>query len=268
MANIVLTKSSGEEEIRSYFNAILELSKADNEFPVTLDEVWMLVYPRKDHAVRELRNSFHQDVDYKVFLKAGENLKGGRPAEEYHLTIPCLEFFIARKVRRVFEVYRQVFHAVAKAVFKVPKTYSEALRLAADQQEQLEAQQQKVQMLESENAVISEERDRLLPKAQYTDEVLQSGSTYTFTQVAHDLGLRSVHALLSELFRRKVLFRQSGQIQPTAKVAEKGYFKTRTAKFFRSDGSVGTTLSTVVTESGRAYLHSLLNEKGGAPCLR
>lgn len=127
---------------------------------------------------------------------------------------------------------------------------------------------QRVQMLESENAAITEERDKLLPKAQYTDEVLQSGSTYTFTQVAHDLGMRSVHALLSELFRRKVLLRQSGQIQPTAKVADKGYFKTRTAKFFHSDGSVGTTLSTVVTESGRVYLHSLLNGKGGAPCLR
>ena len=29
------------------------------------------------------------------------------------LSVPCLEFFIARKVRPVFEVYRQVFHKVA-----------------------------------------------------------------------------------------------------------------------------------------------------------
>ena len=29
------------------------------------------------------------------------------------LSVPCLEFFIARKVRQVFEVYRQVFHKVA-----------------------------------------------------------------------------------------------------------------------------------------------------------
>ena len=135
-------------------------------------------------------------------------------------------------------------------------------------QNRLEEAKARIQMLEGENKVITEERDRLLPMASYTKEVLQSGSTYTFTQVAHDLGMRSVHALLSELFRRKVLVRQSGQIQPTAKVADKGYFKTRTAKFFHSDGSVGTTLSTVVTESGRVYLHSLLNGKGGAPCLR
>ena len=38
------------------------------------------------------------------------------------LSVPCLEFFIARKVRSVFEVYRQVFHKVASGeiVHSVP----------------------------------------------------------------------------------------------------------------------------------------------------
>ena len=35
---------------------------------------------------------------------------GGRPVENYFLSLSCLEFFIARKVRAVFEVYRKVFH--------------------------------------------------------------------------------------------------------------------------------------------------------------
>ena len=30
---------------------------------------------------------------------------------EYWLSVSCLEFFIARKVREVFDVYREVFHA-------------------------------------------------------------------------------------------------------------------------------------------------------------
>nr|DAF71380.1 MAG TPA: hypothetical protein [Caudoviricetes sp.] len=37
----------------------------------------------------------------------------GRPQNTYMLSIPCLEYLIARKVRPVFEVYRQVFHKVA-----------------------------------------------------------------------------------------------------------------------------------------------------------
>jgi hypothetical protein len=45
--------------------------------------------------------------------------------------------FIAKRVPAVFEVYRQVFHAVRKS-FQVPTTFSQALRLAAEQQEQIE----------------------------------------------------------------------------------------------------------------------------------
>ena len=115
---IILSKESSESEIKAYFNAVLKLSQSDNEFPINLDEVWMLVYPRKDHAVRELvdGSQFIEGVDYQVFLKNGENPKGGRPTNEYRLTVSCMEFFIARKVRPVFEVYRQVFHKTAQKV--------------------------------------------------------------------------------------------------------------------------------------------------------
>lgn len=37
------------------------------------------------------------------------------------LSVPCLEFFIARKVRPVFEVYRQVFHKVASGELMQPE---------------------------------------------------------------------------------------------------------------------------------------------------
>lgn len=90
-------------------------------------------------------------------------------------------------------------------------------------QRTIEDRERRIQMLESENSAIVQERDSLLPMANYTKEVLQSTSTYTLTQVAHDLGMRSVHVLLRELCERRVLFRQSGQWQPTAKVAGRGH---------------------------------------------
>lgn len=118
--NQILTKQSSDNEIRSYFNAILELSKSDKEFPVNLDEVWMLVYNRKEEAVRSLTTSdlFIQGVDYQILRRNAENSKRGRPASDYYLTVPCLEFFIARKVRAVFEIYRQVFH------YQISKSFS------------------------------------------------------------------------------------------------------------------------------------------------
>ncbi len=40
----------------------------------------------------------------------------GRPTQVFMLSVSCLEFFIARKVRPVFEVYRKVFHKVVDMV--------------------------------------------------------------------------------------------------------------------------------------------------------
>lgn len=126
-----LTKQSTDQEIKAYFEEVLRLSRDSEEFPVNLDEVWPLVYSRKDKAVRALQSNdlFMQGIDYQVFPQNGENSIllpqngeqdgkrtkqwGGNNQVTYMLSVPCLEFFIARKVRPVFEVYRQVFHKVA-----------------------------------------------------------------------------------------------------------------------------------------------------------
>lgn len=103
-----LTKQSSDSEIKAYFNAVLKLSKSDNEYPINLDEVWPLVYSEKSKAVRALKENFIENVDFSTVAQNGE---GGKFATTYYyLTLSCMEFFIARKVRPVFEVYRKVFH--------------------------------------------------------------------------------------------------------------------------------------------------------------
>lgn len=127
-----LTKQSTAKEIKAYFEEVLRLSKDSEEFPVNLDDVWPLVYSAKEKAVRALKSNdlFLQNVDYQVLAQNGENsevlaqnggkVRNGRPTEIYMLSVPCLEFFIARKVRPVFEVYRQVFHKFASGEIVYP----------------------------------------------------------------------------------------------------------------------------------------------------
>lgn len=116
-----LTKQSSEAEIKAYFCAVLNLSKSDEEFPVNLDDVWPLVFGRKQEAVRALKNDkfFFEGIDYQPLRKDAQRSENGQfnGADKviYMLSVPCLEFFIARKVRPVFEVYRQVFHKVAES---------------------------------------------------------------------------------------------------------------------------------------------------------
>ena len=119
-----LTKQSTDQEIKAYFEEVLRMSKDSKEFPVNLDEVWPLVYAEKGKAVRALKSNelFVEGIDFILLAQNGKqdgnngkqvNSWGGNNQVTYMLSVPCLEFFIARKVRPVFEVYRQVFHKVA-----------------------------------------------------------------------------------------------------------------------------------------------------------
>lgn len=124
-----LTKQSTAQDIKAYFEEVLKLSKDSKEFPVNLDDVWPLVYAEKGKAVRALKSNelFVEGIDFILLAPNGNQdsplaQNGKRMANgqfnggdkvTYMLSVPCLEFFIARKVRPVFEVYRQVFHKVA-----------------------------------------------------------------------------------------------------------------------------------------------------------
>lgn len=116
--NLVLTKESVPQDIERYFRGVLALDQQDKVFSVNLDDVWQLCYAEKGKAVRALKANFIENVDFLPLAQNGKRSKDGRfngGGYDYYLTSACLEYFIARKVRPVFEVYRRVFHhAVAQ----------------------------------------------------------------------------------------------------------------------------------------------------------
>lgn len=121
---VSLSLLSTTSEIKRYFMAVLELSKSKEEFPVNLDAVWALAYTTKRNAFVELKKSFIEGVDFYLMQKNKvvntNNLVNG-VKYDCHLSLPCMEFFIARKVRPVFDVYREVFHKVNEIAPKVAK---------------------------------------------------------------------------------------------------------------------------------------------------
>lgn len=122
---VSLSLLSTTNEIKRYFMAVLELSKSKEEFPVNLDVVWALAYTTKRNAFVELKKSFIEGVDFYLMQKNKvvntNNLINGVKYDCY-LSLPCMEFFIARKVRPVFDVYREVFHKVNEIAPKVAKS--------------------------------------------------------------------------------------------------------------------------------------------------
>lgn len=106
-----------------------------------------------------------------------------------------------------------------------------------------------------------EEIRRLKPKAEYTDRVLQSDNTYTMTQMAKELGFRSVGAFMVVLKNKRIAFKQSGQWMLYSNHSSRGYTKTKTSHFTHSDGRVGTNTYTTWTEKGRMFLHDIFDKE-------
>lgn len=121
--NLILSKDSNPSDVERYFRGVLALDQQDKVFSVNLDDVWQLAYTRKDAAVRALKANFIENVDYLPLPQNVERSEDGTfisGGTDYYLTSACLEYFVARKVRPVFEVYRRVFHHAVAQVQQQP----------------------------------------------------------------------------------------------------------------------------------------------------
>jgi hypothetical protein len=120
-------RKAAMDQVRAYFEYLFKTEQSGDPFPVDLDTVWPFAYTTKGNAKRALveSNEFYEGEDYHVISL--ENMvnrpQGGGPqGERILLSTQCMEYFIARKVRPVFEVYRQCRIALTpKAPTQAPK---------------------------------------------------------------------------------------------------------------------------------------------------
>ena len=98
---------------------------------------------------------------------------------------------------------------------------------------------------------------QLAAQAEYCQQVLQSVSCYTMTQVAKEMGL-SVYDLTRLLLQQGVIYFQSGNYMLYADYARQGMAKTRTDRHTGRDGQVHTNMRLVWTEQGRKMVHEVV----------
>ena len=111
-----------------------------------------------------------------------------------------------------------------------------------------------------EKEKLEQENKILLPKAEYTDKVLNSTDNYTFSEVAKELGFRSSISLHNKCRELGIIFKQGNVYLPYSKYSTQGYFATRTYPFLRRDGTSGSSSGLVITELGRAFLRKKLQK--------
>ena len=179
--NLILSKKSSENEVDLYFNAVLKLAKASAKYPVNLDEVWMLVYTRRDSAIDALKRDFIENDDYLPVRNSPKRSEGGRFAGgdkmDYLLTVSCLEYFIARKVRPVFEVYRKVFHKAT--TFQLPN-FSDPAEAARAWAQQYEEKKE----LKYKNVQLEQERQENKPKVEFAECIMKSSDCISVGDMA------------------------------------------------------------------------------------
>lgn len=264
---IILTKESSDNDIKNYFVAVLNLSQSNKEFPVDFDEVWQLVYTAKNKAVEELKDKFLQDVDYQLINRKVQaaNPQGYVWEHKYYLTTSCLEFFIARKVRSVFEVYRQVFHKAAQT-FAVPQTFAEALMLAAKQQQAIEEKQRQIEQKDTEIVSLSTAITEMQPKVSYVDMVLQCRDTVQTTIIAQDYGMSA--KALNVLLRNMRVQRKVGTTWVVyGKYLQCGYVQSKTFTYQHKDGTTGARTYMEWTQKGRLFLYETLKSRNILPLI-
>lgn len=131
-----------------------------------------------------------------------------------------------------------------KGNYKVPTSFAEALRLAAEQQEQIEKQQ----------TLIEEQK----PKAEFYDDVIDSKDAIDMAKVAKTLNMGIGRNNLFQFLREKgILMRDN---TPYQLYVDNQWFRCVESKFMKPNGDVCINIKTMVLQKGLDGIRKLLKD--------
>lgn len=153
--------------------------------------------------------------------------------DRFHTEVLVTGYDVKRRAAVIKRWYDLETGAVQPA-FQVPTTMAEALRLAADQAEQIEQQAKQIEAAR--------------PAVEFKERYVDTGTTKTLRETAKILGVPE-RAFITQLIDDKVLYRQSGNLLPHQKHHAAERFDVKTGE---RNGHAYT--QTRVTTKGIDYL--------------
>lgn len=148
----------------------------------------------------------------------------------------------------------------------VPQTFSQALMLAARQQEEIERQKAALAQQGEEIVKLSNEVMTMKPKATYYDLILNNPSTVTITQIAQDYGMsaKKFNQILSDF---RIQHKVNKQWILYADNINKGYVQSKPTNIPLSNGTEKVVYNTEWTQKGRIFLYEKLKQAGILPMI-
>lgn len=224
---------------------------------------------RHDSILRDIRNILSQGVDAHNFVETSYTDKSNRQQKCYTLTKKgCLilasgyDVILREKIINRWEE----LETKDRNKYQVPKSFAEALILAAKQQEQIEEQQRQLEANSKEIVELNGAIAEMEPKVTYVDMILASKETVTTTQIAQDYGqsAKSFNVLLRNF---GVQHKVGGQWVLYAKHLPFGYVQSDTFPIVHKNGTNGTVMHTKWTQKGRLFLYEELKKHNIIPLI-
>ena len=217
------------------------------------------------------------DEDEKTSLTNPNNLCGGQ--KSWFLTENGLYEVLMQSRKPIAKLFKKgvkkILHEIRlKGGYMISKAddtpeliMARALQIANDtiarhEKELAEAknkiamQHDRIGTLEGHLKYNMEEVKRLTPDAEYTRKTLSSTTSWNTNIIAKEIGLSAV-TLNKRLQGLGIQYKEHGVWVLTHKYQDKGYTKTSTYNYPKSDGTLGTRIQTEWTEKGRRFIHEL-----------
>lgn len=215
------------------------VSKTTNQYGITTEQEVMLVFVNEQNL-------------YRVIMRSDKPM--AEPFQDW--------------------VCGEVLPSIRKTgSYGLPQTFAEALRLAADQQEQIEEQakqigeqQKAIQQSAQEIVALSDTITQMQPKVSYYDKILASKETLTVTQVAQDYGM-SAKAFNILLRNFGIQHKVNGQWILYAKYLQQGYVHSKSVEIVRHNGQRETKNNTEWLQKGRLFLYEELRKHDVLPLI-
>lgn len=249
---------------------IIKLGRTDTMTSLEIAEITGKQHKDVMRSIRNMEAAWEkvQGRKFALMQKEVETNNGGYKMTPYYQLSKTECLYIATKFNdeaRAKLVLRWE-ELEKKEQYQVPQSFSEALMLAAKQQEKIEQQQIALESKNEEIVQLSATVTEMQPKVSYVDTILSSKETVTTTQIAQDYG-QSAKAFNVLLRNFGVQHKVGGQWILYAKYLPYGYVQSETVSITHRDGSAGSVMHTKWTQKGRLFLYNELKNHGIIPTI-
>ncbi len=230
---------------------LIKITQKDGEQAVSARELYDFVgYDKSQwsrwYQTNIINNKFAvENIDYQTL----DTVSNGNMTKDFAITISFAKeiCMMARTDKgKEARLYFIECEKMLRTKFDIPKTYADALQLAANQAKQIEEQ----------NKLIEEQK----PKVEFFDQVTDSKDAVDMKECAKILNMGIGRNRLFEFLRsRSILDRKN---LPYQIFIDRGYFRTVETSYTKSDGTNCINIKTVVYQKGMEYIRNLIKNAG------